>query len=335
VVMTYDLERIWNLLEREIEGSGSFDNRLYRRLDSDRETGIRLGVVTPGKIREILIEVDEKEEKSLAPPKWMGMRFEIISLDIQRVTRHIRLFLSDREHKSVFSTVCYDIVDTLAKVEHPSYRIQELQNWVERWSRFFQKYGAEGLLQEMQRGLFGELSWLGLVLSQHLKFADAIRSWKGCRRNVHDFEHNGGAVEVKTTMTKEPRRVRISNEKQLDDRGFKFLYLFILTLQESDTGGQTLPEMVDAIRTMIKGETSSENLFELALRDAGYLDVHASLYRHGYKVNKQELFEIKAGFPRIVELPGGVGDITYAITIASCSAFEIEINKAINNFIGR
>jgi hypothetical protein len=93
--------------------------------------------------------------------------------------------------------------------------------------------------------------------------------------------------------------------------------------------------MVDAIRTMIKGVIFSENPFESALRDAGFLDAHASLYTDGYKVNKQEIFEVKSGFPRIVELPGGVGDITYTLTIAACSAFELKINKAINNFTGR
>ena len=177
--MMYDLEKVWALLEKDIDISGYTNNRIYRRLDSDKETGIRLGVVTPGKIREILIQIDEKGEAFLIPPKWMGMRFEIISLDIQKITRHIRLFLSDREHKSVFSTVCHDIVDTLLKVKDSSYRIQELQNWVERWSRFFLKYGTEGLSKEMQSGLFGELSWLGLVLSQNMDSTDAIKSWKG------------------------------------------------------------------------------------------------------------------------------------------------------------
>jgi len=333
--MKYDLEKTWALLEKDIEHSGSTNNRIYRRLDSDIETGIRLGVVTPGKIWEILIQIDEKEEKSFTPPRWMGMRFEIISLDIQKITRHIRLFLSDREHKSVFSTVCHDIVDTLVEVKNPAFRIQELQNWVERWSSFFQKYGTEGLAQEMQRGLLGELSWLGLILSRNMNSTSAVGSWKGCRRNFHDFEYNGGVVEVKTTMTKEPRKVHISNERQLDDRGFEFLYLFILTLQKVDTGGQTLTELVDAIRTMIRGDISSENMFESALRDAGFLDAHASLYTDGYKVNKQEIFEVKSGFPRIVELLGGVGDITYTITIAACSAFELKIDEAINNFIGR
>jgi hypothetical protein len=333
--MKYDLEKMWVLIEEEIKDADSTTNRLYRRLDSDKDTGIRLGVVIPDKIREILIQIDENEEKSFIPPKWMGMRFEIISLDIQKRTRHIRLFLSDREHKSVFSTVCYDIVDTLIKVQDTDFRIQEFQNCIERWSRFFQKYGAEGLSQEMQRGLFGELSWLKLILSRNMNSTSAVRSWKGCRRNFHDFQYNGKVVEVKTTMTKEPRKVRINNEKQLDNQGFDFLYLFILTLQKIGPGGQKLPELVDEIRALIKDGVSSENLFESALREAGFLDAHASLYTDGYKVNKQEIFEVKSGFPRIIELPGGVGDIAYTITISACSDFELNIDKAINNFMER
>lgn len=333
--MKYDLEKIWALIEGEIEPADSSHNRVYRRIDSDIETGIRLGVVTPGKTREILVQINENEEKSFAPPKWIGMRFEIISLDIPKTTRHVRLFLSDREHKSVFSTVCCDIVDTLVKVKDPGLRIQELQNCIERWSSFFKKYGAEGLAKEMQRGLFGELSWLRLLLSRNMNATSAIRSWKGCRRNFHDFQYNGRVVEVKTTMTKEPRRVRINNERQLDSRGFDFLYLFILSLQKLESGGQRLTALVDEIRDVIGGDRSAENLFEIALRDAGFLDAHSSLYTDEYKAIKKEIFEVKSGFPRVIKLPNGVGDITYTITISACSDFELKIDDAINNFMGR
>jgi hypothetical protein len=185
--MEYDLEKTWTLLEEGIGPAESTHNRVYRRLDSDKETGIRLGVVTPGNVRELLVQINQKEEHSFSPPKWMGMRFEIISLDIPGSTRHIRLFLSDREHISVFSTVCHDVVDTLLEVQGPALRIQELQNCVDRWSSFFQKYGTDGLSKEMQRGLFGELSWLKLLLSRNMNVASAVNSWKGCRRNFHDF----------------------------------------------------------------------------------------------------------------------------------------------------
>lgn len=332
--MKYDLEKIWALLEGGIEPAESSHNRVYRRLDSDKETGIRLGVVTPGKVREILVQIDRKQQKSFSPPKWTGMRFEIISLDIPKRTPHIRLFLANREHKTVFSTVCHDMVNTLLKVRAPALRGEELQNCIERWSSFFRKYGAEGLSPEMQRGLFGELTWLELLLSRNMNATAAVKSWKGCRRNFHDFQYGDRVVEVKTTIRKEPRKVRINNERQLDNRGFSSLYLFILTLQKLESGGRTLPGLVDEIRDVIGNDRSAENLFEIALRDAGFLDAHVSLYTDGYRIIKQEIFDVKSGFPRVIEVPKGVGDIAYTVTVSACSDFELKFDDAVDNFVG-
>nr|HID58984.1 PD-(D/E)XK motif protein [Desulfobacterales bacterium] len=151
--MNDKLEEIWGLLEEKVRSGDYSGNRAYRRLELDRETGLRLGIVSPGNIRELLIQIDTTDEKSFGPPKWMGMRFEIILMDApERRTRHIRLYLSDVTHKSVFTTICADIAETLLKVENPSNRSKELQNCLDRWSRFFQKYGIEGLSPEAQRG---------------------------------------------------------------------------------------------------------------------------------------------------------------------------------------
>lgn len=329
------LEEIWGLLEDKIRSGDYIGNRAYRRLDLERETGLRLGIVSPGNVRELLIQIDTTDEESFVPPKWMGMRFEIIFLDVpERRTRHIRLYLQDVTHEPVFTTVCADIVETLLKVEDPSNRPEELQNCLDRWSRFFQKYGIEGLSPEAQRGLYGELSWLKLLLSCNMNPLSAIESWKGCSRNYHDFESNGKVVEVKTTMTKEPRRVHINNERQLDDLGSECFYLYVLTLHAMDSGGQTLPDLVNEIRDILKGHSSAENLYEIALKDAGYLDIHVSSYNTGYIQKRREIFEVKEGFPRITNLPKGIGDISYSLMISACADFEVDLEMALSNFIG-
>ena len=46
------------------------------------------------------------------------------------------------------------------------------------------------------------------------------------------------------------------------------------------------------------------------------------------------IFDVKSGFPRVVDLPKGVGDITYSLTVSACSDFELRIDDAANNFIG-
>jgi len=162
----------------------------------------------------------------------------------------------------------------------------------------------------------------------------AIESWKGCSKNYHDFELNGKVVEVKTTMTKEPRRVHINNERQLDDLGSECFYLYVLTLHAMDSGGQTLPDLVNEIRDILKGHSSAENLYEMALKDAGYLDIHVSSYNTGYIQKRQEIFEVKEGFPRITNLPKGIGNISYSLIISACADFEVDLEMALSNFIG-
>jgi hypothetical protein len=330
--MKYNLEKIWELIENQ-PCTDSYQNRVYRRLDSDKETGIRLGIVNPGKIREILIEINPKDEKLFTAPQWTGMKFEIILLETPMKTKHIRLFLSETEHKSVFSRVCMDIVDTLLKIKNPRIRFQEFQNCIERWDYFFKRYGTECLSPEMQRGLFGELSWLKQILTKKMDSLYAVRSWKGFKREFHDFQYKNGAVEVKTTITKEPRKVRINSERQLNNEGFDFLYLFILTLQKMESGSQSLPELIDEIRYLIKGKKSSENIFEAGLRSAGFLDIHSASYNQRYNVIRQEIFEVKSNFPRITVVPEGVGDINYTITLSACSKYLKKIDLALKNFI--
>ncbi len=331
--MDEKLESIWALLEEKIESGSHSRNRVYRRLDLDKESGLRLGVTYPGNIREFFIQIDEDDKYSFNPPKWVGMRFDMITLDIPHEgTKHILLYLEDREHIRVFTTICSDITETLSQLENPSLRVQRLQDCLEQWTRFFEKFGPDGLSQEAQRGLYGELTWLEFLLKTGIDMAVAVESWKGCNRAYHDFETKERVVEVKTTMTKEPRRVRISNERQLDNRGLKSLHLYVLTLQRLESGGETLPELVEKIREALKDNELAGAHFERSLKKAGYLDIHTGNYTSGYIQKKQEIFLVNGNFPRIIDPPAGVGDISYSVTISACSDFALNLDLAVTSF---
>mgnify|MGYP001065415069 CR=1 FL=1 len=328
-----ELENTWNLLEKQIESGDYSGNRVYRRLDIEKESGLRLSVKSPGTARELLIQIDENDDFSFSPPEWVGMKFDIAILDVpEKRTSHISLFLEAREHERIFATVCSDIAETLSLIENPSFRTQELQSCLDRWNSFFKKIGPDGLSPERQRGLYGELAWLELLLNNDLYMAAAVESWKGCDRGYHDFEIARRVVEVKTTMTKEPRRVRINNERQLDDRGLESLHLYVLTLQKFESGGETLPDLVEKIRERLKDNVSAIAQFEKSLKKAGYLDIHAHNYTSGYVRKKQETFQINDKFPRIIELPDGVGGLSYSITISACTNFRFDIDSAVTDF---
>lgn len=329
------IEALWTALEEKVKKGDYGDKRVYQRLDLETETGIRLGVVSSGEVRELLIQLSPSDGADFTPPRWIGMRFETIMMDApEKGTRHIRIFLDDPEHKSVFTTVSADVVDTLLNVVKPEHRTLKLLACLEKWSRFFQKHGVEGLSKEAQRGLFGELSWLQHLLTAGMDQCRAIESWHGCRRAYHDFEFGERIVEVKTTISKEPRRIRINNERQLDDRGFNEMFLYVLTSHPTFSGGLKLPELINAVRSSLSGNIAAKGLFEQSLQHAGYLDVHERLYGTGYIVKTEEAFQVRKGFPRIIDLPSGTGDVSYSVTISACSEFLVDLDNAINAFSG-
>jgi hypothetical protein len=329
------MSRIWEELEQRAVAEAGSSSRSYRRLDLKRETGIRLGCTSPEGVWELLVESgDASDSFSVEFPKWKGMEFEILRLDVPRKdSLHIRLFLQHPEHRNIFVTVCSDLIRGLDGCLTSESRRREIINFLAKWGRFFERHGQEGLSAEHQRGLYGELWWLRKLAESGMPSSFAVNSWIGCRGGYHDFDISGYLVEVKTTMTKEPRKVVISNERQLDDLGLNMLHLFVLTIAELERGGESLPEIIQSLRGNFAGEPSS-SLFESSLLEAGYLDFHARLYRRSYRVVKEELFHVTGGFPRLIRLPAGVGDLRYSIVLAACPPFEREISIFLKNLVG-
>ncbi len=334
--MQTDLDRIWRKLEEDTDPEVLDGHHTYRGLGPEGPAGIRLGIVMPGPIREIIIQVREIDRiDELIPPRWKGMRFALVELDVpEDRTRHIRLFLLSREHIAIFTQVCTDIVDSLEGIPDNESRIGSLQACLDRWSSFFSRYGTEGLSGEAQRGLFGEI----IVLSKIIDMVDnprmAIETWKGADHSTRDFERNDRAIEVKTTMTKEPSRVIIQSERQLDDFGLTSLALYVLHLVTVERKGKSLPEIVDEVRVQISGIVNAEALFESLLRRAGYLDIHAILYTRRYLVKKEEAFTVRDGFPRITSVAPGIGDLRYSLLLSACSPFGTELDECLKSFIG-
>ncbi len=136
-------------------------------------------------------------------------------------------------------------------------------------------------------------------------------------------------MEVKTTLSKEPIKVVISNERQLDNRGLVSLHLLVLSLIEAQSGGESLPDVVISLREMFSNDMRYSRRFEYGLREAGYLDNHAYLYDTTYTVKSEELFMVGEGFPRITELPPGLGDLRYSLLPAACKQYIADVNEYI------
>jgi len=234
--------------------------------------------------------------------------------------------IDNREYREIYLTVCADLAEGLENCTTDESRRKEIEDFLARWSRFFERYGDETLSLERQRGLLGELMWMVHILQAGIEPEICIKSWKGCERGFHDFDIAGNVVEVKTTMMKEPRKVYINNERQLDDTGLKSLYLFVVSLSTVDGHGQSLPDIVTTLRRAFKERSSLKYSFEHALRESGYLDIHAHHYRQRYALKKEELFSVEEGFPRIIAVPAGLGNIRYSLLVSSCHDYACHMS---------
>lgn len=239
---------------------------------------------------------------------------------------HFGVGLKEARFADVFTALTEDLVRRVAAAAETSAQTRAFLDQLARWQKFLSA-SSEGLSEESQRGLWGELHCLREHLLPTLGVV-AVNGWKGGEHAHQDFQLGSRAVEVKTTLAKQPQIVRITSERQLDDSVFESLFLNVIALDVRDGNGETLPAMVASVRAMLVTETSAREQFEDELLVAGYLDVHAARYAdQGYTVRTVAFFRVGPKFPSLVEadMPAGVGDANYALSVAACLPFAVPV----------
>ena len=311
------IENQWLALEAEAAGDhSSWRLRLARPID-----GHSLFVAVQGGRRLLLV----RGPRHAIPPRasWPDCAgLELLAVELEG---HANFGVALRETRfaDVFAALAEDLVRRI-EAAPPAEAVSLLAGQLARWRRFLAA-GTEGLGDVAQRGLWGELHTLHTLLLPALGGA-AVAGWKGPQASHQDFRFPGLWLEVKTTMAKQPQMVRISSERQLDDFHAAVLFLHVIALDTVEGGPVTLPELVGRVRGAFALWPKALEEFEEALLAAGYMDLHASRYEAlGYAVRHEITFRVGPDFPRIVEsdLPQGVGEVTYGLSLAACERFSI------------
>lgn len=333
--MKINVSNVWESLRDDVSKKNEREFPIYRALGESAK-GLRACYVPVEDKIELLVEVPKSWALKQPLPKWRGMRFEVTSLSLppRKESEQLRLILEADEHESVFINFCEDLVKSLENVPSEK-RLEEIEQCIERWSSFFEKCGPDGLSLSRQLGLYAELFWLKTLLDEGVRIDTAVRAWKGSEKGYHDFDIEGNMLEVKATLKKEPRFVKINNERQLDDRKLKSLHLFVLTLHISEGNGETLPQLVDRIKDCLKNHPMVAASLERKLINAGYLSKQSNRYSSFYIEKKEELFNVRMGFPRIIELPDGIGNLQYSLTLSACTEYLSNPKTYINNTLLR
>ena len=282
--------------------------------------------------------------KAEIPPKkeWPnseGLEVFALRLDAEF---HLGVRLRAVPFADVFSVLAEDIARQVAEAPDPKAAASAMLARIRRWRKFLAA-AAAGLSIEGVRGLVGELLLLRDHLLGSLGPSGAVTAWRAPLRAHQDFQALGGAIEVKATTAKQPQTIRITSERQLDTTGLVFLYLHVVILDErifdpeQPVVGERLPDLVNDLRRRLERSPESAEDFEDRLLEAGYLDAEAHRYADRlFTPRGEKTFLISEGFPRILELnlPSGIGDVSYSISLPACEPFAVKLTTMLQQFAG-
>lgn len=317
---------IWPLLEADLRAAG-VGREARRRIKPESVADMWLVLYQPSGVRALRVAVGSAYPDLVDLPQGKGIDLAVAVGGDGSIV--LEISLTNPGFADLFDAFVGDIAEVAARAASESDVPDLVTARVRRWQLFL-KANAEGLTGQRQRGLYGELHVLGRIAADvHPDLA--VRGWVGSDGAPQDFAFGGTAVEVKTSAGKNPQTVRISSERQLDDSVLDRIFLWHLSVDERADAGETLPAIVSRLRAELSGR-AVQTTFEEALFAAGYLDIHASRYQTGYSLRASTIFEVRAGFPRLIEADcaAGLGDVQYSLELGALQEFLFPRDRLMN-----
>ena len=289
----------------------------------------------PGAVPALLVEVDATAVRVAGEyPSARG--FELYPESVTpgpRGRTRLCLVLADDRYRDVFEVLVNDVGERIALTPGQEEGVKTFIARLHVWQNFMRRHGVQGLTNEAQIGLFGELTFLADHLIDRLPAHDSVNAWKGPTGGNQDFDIGERCVEVKTTTVIPPLSVNIVNMTQLDESLVELLLLCHTSLALDGRDGESLPELVVRLRTNLHvQDVSALDDFNAKLIEAGYLDSHRELYSDTrYRHRETTFFRVIEGFPRITadDLRVGIAECSYTVLLTACAPYELEVADAV------
>lgn len=319
------IEKIWSGLENDTQ---SHLGLLYKRYAAKVLPDIFIALKSPEKLRCIAFRISASF--SFDENQWnilKDIKIETLPDERDISKKFLLVLLLNKQHKDIFSTLCEDLIFGVSEITDEQVLVEKLLERLAKWQSLFEKVGKQGLSDEAQRGLYGEIYFLREFLKNAADNTYCLKSWLGPERSIQDFQYSNWAVEVKTTHGNNHQKIHITSERQLDDSIVEKIFLYHLSLDVRVGNGESLNALIDGVLESLNDSTTASNLFKLKLLESGYYDIHKPLYEdRGYTIRQENLYWVSGNFPRISEglIPIGVGDVRYSIVLSESEEWRID-----------
>ena len=161
--------------------------------------------------------------------------------------------------------------------------------------------------------------------------SQAIDCWQGPLDSIQDFYLNTGALEVKTTISKNGFDASINSLEQLDNTLVSPLYLIGVKLSLSEVG-ISLSNLIEEIKKEWVEDAEAIEKFNIKLLHAGYFEELSKEYKRTFLKNEIITFIIDEQFPKITKptLHKEITKVKYTIDLDLIDTNKIDFNLAIS-----
>ena len=233
----------------------------------------------------------------------------------------LRFSLNYSSLDEIFVKLCWDLISTSKDVQNP---IEKIVFQYKNWLKLLQQIG-NGLLPPLsQKGLIGELLYLGELIDKHGEDS-AVAEWVGPEGADQDFNFTIGWAEVKTTIAS-GTSIQISSLQQFDrpDEGT----LVVFSLDKTSSIGSATISLNEAVNSIFSKILSQENkdFFEIKLAKCGYQKKNADEYSsYRFKFSEKRMYCVSNDFPRLTKnnVPSAVIETQYKIDLPSIDTFKM------------
>ncbi|WP_243626115.1 PD-(D/E)XK motif protein [Phenylobacterium hankyongense] len=252
------------------------------------------------------IPASPMDSVAVAEVKILGVRHLEVATTSRALFRNFYLLLTD---------VAFDVVGRAVDVR------PALAASLVRWAALLRETVV--LTEEHQAGLFGELWVLRRLVSA--AGSSAVESWTGHARQSHDFRFPEVELEVKTTGSS--RRIHTINglSQLLPSPGCR-LFVVSLRLVDAGSGGETLPELISNLRSLIDGDAAALKALNAGLSAVAYRDIDAPHYPRRRKLAEPaSLVPVADGCPRITRDVLAAAPAIYATDLVVAATYDVDL----------